>query len=65
MNGQSTAEVYDKETGVIFYTQVNKDAIACWNAKRPYDLESQGLIDSDSHTLVFPNDMKIDNEGKV
>ncbi|XP_011197217.1 protein yellow [Bactrocera dorsalis] len=65
MNGQSTAEVYDKDTGVIFYTQVNKDAIACWNVKRPYDLESQGLIDSDSHALVFPNDMKIDNEGTV
>ncbi|XP_004533855.1 protein yellow [Ceratitis capitata] len=65
MNGQSTTEVYDKDTDVIFYTQVNKDAIACWNVKRPYDLESQGLIDSDSHTLVFPNDMKVDNEGNV
>ncbi|XP_053959654.1 protein yellow [Anastrepha ludens] len=65
MNGQSTAEVYDKETGVLFYTQVNKDAIACWNVNRPYDSESQGLIDSDSHTLVFPNDMKIDNDGTI
>jgi len=65
MNGQSTAEVFDPETGVIFYTQVNKDAIACWNIKRPYTPDTQGLIDSDSHTLVFPNDMKIDNEGTV
>ncbi|XP_067621168.1 protein yellow [Eurosta solidaginis] len=65
MNGQSTAEVYDKDTNVIFYTQVNKDAIACWNVNRPYDLESQGLIDSDSHTLVFPNDLKVDAEGIV
>ncbi|KAM7351093.1 L-dopachrome tautomerase yellow-c [Cochliomyia hominivorax] len=65
MNGQSTAEVYDKETGVIFYTQVNKDAIACWNVKRPYTPDNQGLIDSDSHTLVFPNDMKLDSEGTV
>jgi len=64
-NGQSTAEVYDKQTGVIFYTQVNKDAIACWNVKRPYETETQGLIDSDSHTLVFPNDMKVDTEGTV
>ncbi|KAH8325029.1 hypothetical protein KR074_002435 [Drosophila pseudoananassae] len=65
MNGQSTAEVFDPETGVIFYTQVNKDAIACWNIKRPYTPDTQGLIDSDSHTLVFPNDMKIDNEGTI
>ncbi|XP_037820661.1 L-dopachrome tautomerase yellow-f2, partial [Lucilia sericata] len=65
MNGQSTAEVYDKETGVIFYTQVNKDAIACWNVKKPYTPDNQGLIDSDSHTLVFPNDLKIDAEGTI
>lgn len=65
MNGQSTAEVYDKETGVIFYTQVNKDAIACWNVKKPYDPDNQGLIDSDSHTLVFPNDLKLDSQGTI
>ncbi|KAL9875269.1 protein yellow [Glossina fuscipes] len=65
MNGQSTAEVYDKETGVIFYTQVNKDAIACWNVKRPYNPDTQGLVDSNSQTLIFPNDMKIDAEGNL
>uniref|UniRef100_A0A1A9WET6 Protein yellow n=1 Tax=Glossina brevipalpis TaxID=37001 RepID=A0A1A9WET6_9MUSC len=65
MNGQSTAEVYDKETGVIFYTQINKDAIACWNVKRPYNPDTQGLVDSDSQTLIFPNDMKIDTEGNL
>uniref|UniRef100_A0A1B0GFH7 Protein yellow n=1 Tax=Glossina morsitans morsitans TaxID=37546 RepID=A0A1B0GFH7_GLOMM len=65
MNGQSTAEVYDKETGVVFYTQVNKDAIACWNVKRPYNLDTQDLVDSNSQTLIFPNDMKIDTEGNL
>lgn len=65
MNGQSTAEVFDLQTNVIFYTQVNKDAIACWNSKKPYTSDNQGLIDSDSHTLVFPNDMKIDADGTV
>ncbi|ALC39708.1 yellow-c [Drosophila busckii] len=65
MNGQSTAEAYDKETGAIFYTQVNKDAIACWNIQRPYTPDNQGLIDSDSHTLVFPNDLKIDTNGEL
>ncbi|EDW63659.1 protein yellow [Drosophila virilis] len=65
MNGQSTAEAYDKETGVLFYTQVNKDAIACWNINRPYTADTQGLIDSDSHTLVFPNDLKVDSTGSL
>ncbi|KAH8375724.1 hypothetical protein KR093_003134 [Drosophila rubida] len=65
MNGQSTSEVYDKNTDVIFYTQVNKDAIACWNINRPYTADNQGLIDSDSHTLVFPNDLKVDKDGSL
>lgn len=55
MNGQSTAEVFDQHTDVIFYTQVNKDAISCWNINKPHMQETQGLIDSDSHTLVFPD----------
>lgn len=64
-NGQSTAEVYDKETGVIFYTQVNKDAIGCWNTKKPLNPDTQGLVDSDSSLLVFPNDLKLDAEGNI
>jgi hypothetical protein len=27
---QSTAEVYDEKTNVIFYTQINRDGIGCW-----------------------------------
>lgn len=60
---QSTAEVYDENTDVIFYTQINRDAIGCWNINKEYTPENQGLVDSDSHTLVFPNDIKIDKEG--
>jgi hypothetical protein len=50
---------------VIFYTQINRDAIGCWNIKKPYTPENQGLVDSDSHSLVFPNDLKLDNEGNL
>jgi hypothetical protein len=62
---QSTAEFYDEKTDVIFYTQINRDAIGCWNIKKPYTPENQGLVDSDSHTLVFPNDLKIDDKGNL
>lgn len=58
---QATAEFYDAETDTIFYTQINRDAIGCWNIKKPYTVDHQGLVDSDSHTLIFPNDLKVDN----
>jgi len=59
-NGQSSAEFYDDESGVLFYTQVNKDGVGCWNSKKPYNPDTQGLVDSDSDALVFPNDLKVD-----
>lgn len=62
---QSTAEFYDPKTDVIFYTQINRDAVGCWNINSKYTPENQGLVDSDSDSLVFPNDLKIDNEGNL
>uniref|UniRef100_A0A1S4H3I8 Protein yellow n=2 Tax=gambiae species complex TaxID=44542 RepID=A0A1S4H3I8_ANOGA len=64
-NSQSSAEFYDSETGVIFYTQVNKDGVGCWNTIMPLNADTQGLVDSDSDALVFPNDLKVDNEGTL
>ncbi|XP_065095002.1 L-dopachrome tautomerase yellow-f2-like [Ochlerotatus camptorhynchus] len=64
-NSQSSAEFYDPETGIIFYTQVNKDGIGCWNTARPLTQDTQGLVDSDSDALVFPNDLKVDTEGNL
>lgn len=64
-NGQSTTEVYDKNTNVIFYTQVNKDAIGCWNLNKTYNPDNQGLVDSDSVALIFPNDIKLDQNSNL
>lgn len=61
-SSQSTAEVFDGKTNVIFYTQINKDAIGCWNTQKPLNPDTQGLVDSDSTALVFPNDLKLDQD---
>lgn len=60
-NGQSTTEQIDLQSNVMFYTQVNKDSIQCWNTNKIYTQDNQGIVDSDSEKLVFPNDLKIDN----
>lgn len=39
---QSTAEYYDEETNVLFYTLINRDAIGCWNVNKPFAPETQG-----------------------
>lgn len=33
-NSQSCASSFDEETGVLFYTLISKNAIACWNSFR-------------------------------
>lgn len=63
--GQSTTESFDAKTNVLVYTQVNRDAVGCWNLNKPYTLENQGIIDVDSESLVYPNDLKIDRDGNV
>lgn len=63
--GQSSAEFYDEKSNVLFYTQVNKDGVGCWNTQKPYTPDTQGLVDSDSNALVFPNDLKVDRENNL
>lgn len=64
-NGQATAEALHEKTNVLFYTQVNKDGIGCWNTNKPFNPDTQGLVDTDSDALVFPNDLKIDSNDNL
>ncbi|KAH8298694.1 hypothetical protein KR018_006897, partial [Drosophila ironensis] len=63
-NGQSSTSGIARN-GVMFYTQLHKDNIGCWDTKKPYIRANLGtLIDHDvSQKLIqFPNDLKVDNE---
>jgi len=62
---QTSASVLDENTGVLFLTQLNKDAIGCWNTKKPLNPENVGIVAQDKEALIFTNDMKIDTERNV
>ncbi|KAL1494199.1 hypothetical protein ABEB36_009833 [Hypothenemus hampei] len=63
---QSGASFLDKRTGVLFYALVNLNAVACWRTTNPgYSMESQGRVYMNNVTMVFPNDVKVDNDGNV
>ncbi|CAG9773971.1 unnamed protein product [Ceutorhynchus assimilis] len=63
---QSGASFLDKKTGVLFYALVHLNAVACWRTTNPaYTMESQGRIYMNNITMVFPNDVKVDNEGNL
>ncbi|XP_075212504.1 protein yellow-like [Lycorma delicatula] len=66
-NSQSSVSVLDEETGIIFYTQVVKNAVICWNSYKgeEYSPNTIGMVADDPETMAFPNDIKIDKEGNI
>lgn len=64
-NGQSSVSFLDPKTGVLFYALTNLNAIACWRAGSKYSIQQQGRVYMDNVTMVFPNDLKIDQNGSI
>ncbi|XP_014367556.2 protein yellow-like isoform X1 [Papilio machaon] len=59
--GQSSASAMDRN-GVMFYGLVSRDSIGCWDSQKPYNKKTMGVVAMNTETLVFPNDIKIDQE---
>ncbi|CAH0590032.1 unnamed protein product [Chrysodeixis includens] len=62
---QATACDIDPATNVLFYTQVCKNGLGCWNIDKPFNEENTPLILSDCNLMEFPNDVKADREGNL
>lgn len=59
--GQSSTSGIDRNN-IQFYTLVQQNAVGCWNSDQPYFHNTIDIIAQDNTTLVFPNDLKIDQE---
>lgn len=63
---QSGASFLDQKTNVLFYALVNLNAVACWRTTNPaYTMESQGRVYMSNVTMIFPNDIKVDNKDNL
>jgi len=54
----TTAQLMD-DNGVLFYNLIDQNAIGCWNSRRPFTRENQGVLDRDDEGLIFPSDIKV------
>ncbi|KAI8435943.1 hypothetical protein MSG28_004111 [Choristoneura fumiferana] len=59
--GQSSASAIDRR-GVMFYGLVTRDSIGCWDTEKPYQKKTSGVVAMNRETLIFPNDIKVDQE---
>ncbi|KAF9422347.1 hypothetical protein HW555_001937 [Spodoptera exigua] len=62
---QATSCDIDLSTNVLFYTQVCKNGLGCWNLDKKFSEVNTPLILSDCNLMEFPNDVKADREGNL
>ncbi|CAH2048258.1 unnamed protein product, partial [Iphiclides podalirius] len=65
-NAQSSVSFVDPKTGVLFYSLVNLNAVACWRTtNKAYDMKNQGRIYMNDETMVYPTDIKVDYDNNL
>uniref|UniRef100_A0A240PN96 Yellow protein n=1 Tax=Anopheles epiroticus TaxID=199890 RepID=A0A240PN96_9DIPT len=62
-NTQSTMHHYDPRTGVLFYAEVNRNSIGCWNTRQLFAADNHAVVHLDNRELIYPTDLTSDSEG--
>ncbi|XP_026765183.2 protein yellow [Galleria mellonella] len=63
-NGHTTAKVIDN-LGIQLFNLIDQNAIGCWYSARPYKPQNIAIVDKDDVGLVFPSDIKVDDNRNV
>ncbi|XP_058443020.1 protein yellow [Malaya genurostris] len=53
------------ENGLQLFNLIDQNAVGCWHSSLPYSPEYHGVVDRDDVELVFPADVKIDEQETV
>uniref|UniRef100_A0A1Y9H2F4 Yellow protein n=1 Tax=Anopheles dirus TaxID=7168 RepID=A0A1Y9H2F4_9DIPT len=64
-NTQSTMHHYDPRTGVLFYAEVNRNSIGCWNTRQIFDAGNHAVVHLDNRELIYPTDLTSDSDGTL
>lgn len=63
-NSHTTARVCSDD-GIMLFNLVDQNAVGCWHTSMPYEPQYHGIVDRDDVGLVFPADVKIDENRDV
>lgn len=61
INGQSSTSGIDRNS-IMFFNLIQQDAVGCWDIRKSYVEKNLGIVEQNSTTLIFPNDLKLDQE---
>ncbi|XP_055851594.1 L-dopachrome tautomerase yellow-f2-like [Episyrphus balteatus] len=63
---QSTMHDFDPKTGIIFYAEIMKNGVGCWNTMTSdFSASNHGQVAMDADRMIYPSDLTIDNEGTI
>lgn len=63
---QSTIHDFDLKTGIIFYAEIIKNGVGCWNTRKTnFSANNHGQVAMDSDRMIYPSDLTIDKEGTI
>lgn len=63
-DSQSAMHQFDENSGVMFYSQVAINGIACWNSAKPFSVENHAVIAMDNTRMIYPADLSVSNSRK-
>lgn len=64
-NTQSTMHHFDGESQVLFYAEVNRNSIGCWNTRSNFSAENHDIIHHDNERMIYPTDLSADVSGAI
>ncbi|GJQ71808.1 hypothetical protein Trydic_g11494 [Trypoxylus dichotomus] len=60
VKSQTSASDLELSSNILFFSQLQKDGIACWNVGKPLTPDNIALVAYDNKRLIFTNDIKLD-----
>lgn len=53
----SAAHQIDTKTNVVFFAELQKNSVSCWNVRQKLNPENVHIIEQDDVTLMYPADL--------
>lgn len=56
---QSGPHEMDKASGIMFFTDMQKNSVSCWNIKEDFKPSNLRQVHQDNRTLIYPVDLTV------
>lgn len=56
---QSTMHEYDPRTNVLFYAEIQRNGVGCWNTRKPFSAANHGTVAQNEQTMIYPSDLTV------